>query len=90
MTKEKAENLVPEDLTTQKVAVSGAERSLLARLEAVQKQKAALEHKGYAANQEDLSKKLAKREHALPAEVQEKNDQKESPNTGSDGSWSLP
>ena len=90
MTKEKAENLVPEDLTTQKVAVSGAERSLLARLEAVQKQKAALEHKGYAANQEDLSKKLTKREHALPAEVQEKNDQKESPNTGSDGSWSLP
>ena len=70
MTEEKAENLVPEDLT----------------LEAVQKQKAALEHKGYVDTPPEASKKTTKRDHALPSEVQEKN----SPSTPSEASWVVP
>ena len=87
---EKKEDVKPEDLTTQAVAQSGAERSFKDRLEQVQEQKKALNRDktkvtpdtgGYQQTPPMANKKAVKREGQVAAEVQESVD------LTSNGSW---
>lgn len=80
LNKTEANDLHPEELGTKALGLEAAENSALRQLEKIKSEKErvakakAKAKTGYASTTEAVTKKLVKREHPLPAEVQEVQD----------------